>query len=84
MAAKRSGYNTLSRGRDDDEARREILRAYEECQGNTSAAAQRLGVHKTTLLRAVRRLGLSADVSERWPSRVRDAYVLLSNAPSEG
>lgn len=68
-------YTRLSRGKDNEDACKAILDAYETAGGSTARAALSLGVHKTTLLRAVRRLGLSAQIAERWPSRVREAFV---------
>ncbi len=65
----------LTRGKPDTVARDEILEAYEAAQGKTIVAAQRLGVHKVTLLRAVRRLGLSDEIARRWPDPAREAYA---------
>ena len=65
----------LTRGKPDAVARDEIVAAYEAADGRTVVAAQRLGVHKVTLLRAVRRLGLSEEISRRWPDPAREAYA---------
>lgn len=73
-------YEVLTRGQQNDQARKRILDAFEQARGKTAVAASLLGVHKTTLLRAIRRLNLSREISERWPSLVREAFALISDS----
>lgn len=75
-------YELLLRGGSAKQARRRILDAYDASAGSTSGAADHLGVHKTTLLRAIRRLGMSREVAERWPSPIREAYALIAADPA--
>lgn len=70
----------LLRGATDAQARDRILLAFHDAQGRTSVAAKLLGVHKTTLLRALRRLGLDSEVQRRWPSAVREVFLLNRTA----
>jgi transcriptional regulator with GAF, ATPase, and Fis domain len=78
MTLERRPYASVLRGLDDKDARKRILHAFKQAHGSTAEAARVLGCHKTTLLRAVRRLGMTREVADLWPSAVREAFALIA------
>lgn len=69
---------------DENQARGLILDAYNFALGNTSVAAKQLGIHRQSLLRSVRELGLEQEIAQRWPHPGRVGYRALRAGFSSG